>query len=459
MTSRIDLPDFFQNEETVTPTRPRNGQAEKPDSAPIQEGTQEEGFFTVLFDIIKKHPFLFNIFFFIPFIGLLISLALKWHYVFNDSMHYLSDFNVVNGKWNDTNAYFSAGIDRYIRELDIAGLVGGIISLFIGLFLTVTTEKMNRLKERLNQQEMDQIKTQTGLLVQATKSLNGIMMEVSGKVNEKVQMIEGTKEVLSGIDKVIDLSKAQGNHLLVLSNTAQIEAISPYRMDLVAKHADLKPHELRHATQFDYARRAEALLRDSADVENKLKETAIYLQKTGSNARVEFVTLNEQNEAGSHAFVKYLGKIFNEHVSVETYRSGSNAPLSVNESVPHHNRFMVATSAGQDESDVQAALLRQLYNNHVQAMQEMQELGVRVTKVNKTLPIQLFISTPTETKPGIQKSLCVCILGSGSNSSGRASKLNAFLTDDPHIVSSMVELFYDYESDAALNTREFIRKI
>jgi hypothetical protein len=190
-----------------------------------------------------------------------------------------------------------------------------------------------------------------------------------------------------------------------------------------------------------------------------LKETAIYLQKTGSNARVEFVTLNEQNEGSSHAFVKYLGKIFNEHVSVETYRSGSNAPLSVNEAIPHHNRFMVATSAGQEEGDPQAGLLRQLYNNHVQAMQEMQELGVRVTKVNKTLPIQLFISAPPENKPGIQKSLCVCILGSGSNSSGRASKLNAFLTDDPHIVSSMVELFYDYESDAALNTREFIRKI
>ena len=71
MTSRIDLPDFFQAEETVAPTRSRNGQSEKPASSPVQESTQEEGFFTVLFDIIKKHPFLFNIFFFIPFIGLL----------------------------------------------------------------------------------------------------------------------------------------------------------------------------------------------------------------------------------------------------------------------------------------------------------------------------------------------------------------------------------------------------
>ena len=458
MNSRKDLPDIFEPEQTV----PRSEEKEIPASSVETEMVSkrsEEGFFTVLMDIIKKHPILFNVFFFLPFIIILISLGLKWNYVFYDSVHYLTDFNVVNGEWNDQAAYFSPGIDRYIRELDIAGLVGGIVSLFIGLFLTVTTEKMNRMKERLNQQEMDQIKTQTGLLVQATKSLNGIMMEVSGKVNEKVQMIEGTKEVLEGINKVIDLSKTQGNSLLVLSNTAQIEAISPYRMDLVAKHADLKPHELRHATQFDYARRAEALLRDTADVENKLKETAIYLQKTGSGAKVEFVTLNDQSEGTSHAFVKYLGKIFNEHVLVETYRSGSNSSLSVNESIPHHNRFMVSTALLKEEDEPQTALIRHLYQNHTQSMQEMQEMGIRVTKVNKTLPIQLFISSPSENKPGIHKSLCLCILGSGSNTSGRASKLNAFLTDDINIVSSMVELFYDYESDAALNTREFIGKI
>lgn len=431
---------------------------EHPKTLTYSKNAHDEGFFTVLLEITKKHPLLFTFFFLIPFIVLLISLGLKWYYIFNDTSHYLTDFQIADNKWSDSKNYFSPGIDKYIRELDIAGLVGGIVGIFIGLFLTVTTEKMNRQKERLNQQEMDHIKTQTGLLVQATKSLNGIMMEVSGKVNEKVQLMEGTKDVLEGIDKVIELSKIQGNSLLVLSNTAKIEAISPFRMDLVAKHADLKPHELRHATQFDYARRAESLLRDCTDVENKLKETAIYLQKIGSGARVEFVTLNDQNEGSSHAFLKYLGKIFNEHVSVETFRSGSNSALAVNETVPHHNRFMIAMN-GQEETDAQSVLIRQLYNQHSQAMREMLDLGVRVTKVNKTLPIQLFISTPRENTPGIQKSLCVCILGSGSNSSGRPSKLTAFLTDDPHIVSSMVELFYDYESDATLNTREFMQKL
>jgi hypothetical protein len=437
---------------------PTNSHLPTPNLKSQSKTEQDEGFLSVLLDITKKHPILFTVFFLIPFVVLLISLGFKWYYIFNDPMHYLTNYQVIGGKWNDTQSYFSPGIDKYIRELDIAGLVGGIVGIFIGLYLTVTTEKLNRQKERTNQQEMDHLKTQTGLLVQATKSLNSIMVEVSGKVNEKVQLMEGTKDVLSGIDKVIDLSKSQGNNLLVLSNTARIEAISPFRMDLVAKHADLKPHELRHATQFDYARRAESLQRDCADVENKLKETAIYLQKIGSDARVEFVTLNDQNEGASHAFLKYLGKIFNEHVSVETYRSGSNATMAVKESVPHHNRFMITTN-GQEEADTQSVLIRQLYNDHAQAMREMQELGVRVTKVNKTLPIQLFISTPNDNKPGIQKSLCVCILGSGSNSSGRPSKLTAFLTDDPHIVSSMVELFYDYESDAALNTREFMRKL
>nr|MCU0341249.1 hypothetical protein [Spirosomataceae bacterium] len=147
---------------------------------PQSDTQQDEGFFSVLIDITKKHPILFTAFFLIPLIALLISLGFKWHYIFNDPVHYLSDYQIINGKYNDPNAYFSPGIDKYIRELDIAGLVGGIVGIFIGLYLTVTTEKLNRQKDRQNQQEMDNIKTQTGLLVQATKSLNSIMVEVSG---------------------------------------------------------------------------------------------------------------------------------------------------------------------------------------------------------------------------------------------------------------------------------------
>ncbi len=430
----------------------------KPQLTPPTETTEDDGFWTILYDIIQKHPMIFTLLFLIPLIALLISMAFKWHYVFSDSMHYLSDYSVVNGKWNDTSVYFSPGIDRYIRELDIAGLMGGIVGIFIGLYVAVSTEKINRQKERTNQQDMERIKTQTSLLVQATQSLNTLMMDVSGKVNEKVQLMEGTTELLEGISKVIESSKNQGNNLLVLSNTARIEGISPYRMEYVAKHAGLKPHELKNATQFDYARKAEALQRDSTDVENKLKEVSIYLQNMGSDAKVEYVTLNDQSEGATHAFLKYLGKVFNEHVIVETYRSGSNAVLNSLDGTPHHNRFLVPSSTAEVDNP-QAYLVRQLYDQQVQAIKEMQELGIRVTKINKTLPIQLFISAPLENKPGIYKGLCVCILGSGSSTSGRASKLTAFLTDDPHIVASMTELFYDYENDALMNTKEFIRPL
>ncbi len=419
----------------------------------------DEGFFAVLLDITKKHPLLFTFFFLIPFAILFVSLGLKWFYLFYDTTHYLTDFRMENGRWTDTNPFFSPGMDKYIRELDIAGLVGGFVGIFIGLYLTVTTEKLNRLKDRLNQQEMERIKTQTGLLVQATQSLNTIMIDVSGKVNEKVQLMEGTRETLNGISQVIESAKSQGNNLLVLSNTARIEGISPYRMDYVAKHADLKPHELRNATQFDYARKAEALLRDCTDVEAQLIETALYLQKIGSDAQVEFVTLNDQNEGANHAFLKYLGKVFNEHVQVETYRTGSNTPLSAQETVPHHNRFMVPAQQSADDTDPQAMLVRLLYDQHSKAILDMQDLGVRVTKINRTLPIQLFISSPQENKPGLARSKCVCILGSGLSSSGRSSKLTAFLTDDPHIIASMTELFYDYKADGKLLTHEIMQAL
>ncbi|WP_461093475.1 hypothetical protein [Spirosoma gilvum] len=426
----------------------------------VDSKSEDEGFFTVLYEIIRRHPVLFTVLFMIPFVALLISLGFKWFYVFNDSTHYLSNFQVnpKTGAWSDQQMYFSPGIDRYIRELDIAGLLGGIVGIFIGLFVTVSTEKANRQKEKLNQQEMEHIKTQTNLLVQATQSLNTLMVDVSGKVNEKVQLMEGADELLAGIGKVVESAQSQGNDLLVLSNTARIEGIAPYRMEYVAKHANLKPHELRNATQFDYARKAEALQRDRTDIENKLKGAALYLQNMGSDAHVEFVTLNDQNEGATHAFLKYLGKVVNEHISVEAYRPGSNAVLNSREDVPHHNRFLVASSA-EDTADPKGLLVSQLYKDHSQAIQEMQELGIRVSKVNKTLPVQLFISAPRENKPGIFRGLCVCILGSGSSASGRATKLTAFLTEDPHIVASMTELFYDYQTDGRMNTQEFVGHI
>jgi len=420
----------------------------------------DEGFFGVLYDIIRRHPVLFTVLFMIPFVALLISMGFKWYYVFNDSAHYLSNFQIdpLTGVWSDPNPFFSPGIDRYIRELDIAGLLGGIVGIFIGLFVTVSTEKANRQKEKLNQQEMDHIKTQTHLLVQATQSLNTLMVDVSGKVNEKVQLMDGADELLTGIGKVIDSAQSQGNDLLVLSNTARVEGVAPFRMEYVAKHANLKPHELRNATQFDYARRAESLQRARTDIENKLKGAALYLQNMGNTAHVEFVTLNDQNEGATHAFLKYLGKVVNEHVSVETYRPGSNALLSHREEVPHHNRFLVPSST-DEATDPKTLLVTQLYKDHSQAISEMQELGIRVSKVNKTLPVQLFISAPHENKPGIFRGLCVCILGSGSSASGRTAKLTAFLTEDPHIVASMTELFYDYQTDGKLNTQEFIRQL
>jgi uncharacterized protein YoxC len=420
----------------------------------------DDSFVSVLYDITKKHPLIFIVLFLIPLLALLISLGLKWHYVFSDTMHYLRNYSVDStGKWTDATPYFSPGVDRYIRELDIAGLLGGVVGIFIGLYITVTTEKLNRQKDRLNQQEMDRIKAQTSLLVQATESLNTLMVDVSGKVNEKVQLMEGTGEVLEGITKVIESVRSQGNNLLVLSNTARIEGISQYRMEYVAKHAKLKPHELVNATQFDYARRAEALQRDCTDVENKLKAVSIYLRNLGADARVQYVTLNDQPQGMTgHPFLKYLGKVFNEHVIVETYRPGSNAVLSAQDGVPHHRRFLVANSNGE-LTNPQEYLVQQLYDQQGLAIRELQELGIKVTKIAKTLPVQLFISAPLENKPGIYKGLCVCILGSGSSTSGRASKLTAFLTDDPHIVSSMTELFYDYENDAQMATREFMRPV
>ena len=54
----------------------------------------DESFLSVLLDITKKHPVIFIALFLLPLIALLISLGLKWHYVFSDTTHYLQGFSI-----------------------------------------------------------------------------------------------------------------------------------------------------------------------------------------------------------------------------------------------------------------------------------------------------------------------------------------------------------------------------
>ncbi|MEZ0539287.1 hypothetical protein [Fibrella arboris] len=71
----------------------------------------DEGFFSVLYEIIRRHPVLFTVLFMSPFVALLISMGLKWYYVFNDSAHYLCNFQIDSktGVWTDKNRYFGPG--------------------------------------------------------------------------------------------------------------------------------------------------------------------------------------------------------------------------------------------------------------------------------------------------------------------------------------------------------------
>ena len=75
--------------------------------------SSEESFLSVLYDITKKHPVIFIALFMLPLIALLISLGMKWHYVFSDTTHYLRNFSMDStGVWSDTHPYISPGVDR-----------------------------------------------------------------------------------------------------------------------------------------------------------------------------------------------------------------------------------------------------------------------------------------------------------------------------------------------------------
>lgn len=88
----------------------------------------------------------------IVLILLFVSLLAKSYYVFFDVKAYIND-----GQSIVKSPYLTQHVDKYIRELDIAGLLGGIVGILISFYITGVIEKGNAEKEIENRRLSEEI--------------------------------------------------------------------------------------------------------------------------------------------------------------------------------------------------------------------------------------------------------------------------------------------------------------
>lgn len=167
-------------------------------------------------------------------IFLIFCLVIKGYYLFVDTGHYYIDHD------KDTNPYLSwHGWDKYIRELDIAGLVGGIIGISISLYITTVIENINQENEEERSNAIQQITDGVKNLIEKEKNF---------------LPIDNVKDVVNSISKILNIAKTKGSMIYVMNHSASFGYLLGFKVHTILDYDNISIENLKTLKYSDYYR-------------------------------------------------------------------------------------------------------------------------------------------------------------------------------------------------------------
>jgi len=178
---------------------------------------------------------------------LIICLCAKTYYLFLDTGHYYVDHTV------DPNPYITQGVDKYIRELDIAGLLGGIIGILISLYITGVIERGNTLKERENElKEAENILRQN-----ETQQTVSTITDVVNKIWQKERNftpVDNVRDVITSISAILNIAKSKGSMIYVMNHSASFGYLLGFKVHTILDYDNISLENLKTLKYSDYFR-------------------------------------------------------------------------------------------------------------------------------------------------------------------------------------------------------------
>jgi len=240
-------------------------------------------------------------------IFLIICLTAKTYYLFLDTGHYYVDHTL------DPNPYITHGIDKYIRELDIAGLLGGVIGIFISLYITGVIEEGNALKERENE-----LKAAENIIRQEeTQQTVSTITDVVNKIWEKdrnFKPVDNVSDVVKSISGILNIAKAKGSMIYVMNHSASFGYLLGFKVHTILDYDNISIENLKTLKYSDYFR-----MYDEYESDRK-RNLKIIQDEAGRkifltlNERPLYVTLNPNSVEGTIPYVdNYLKEIIKEN--------------------------------------------------------------------------------------------------------------------------------------------------
>jgi hypothetical protein len=331
-----------------------------------------------------------------------------------DSVTHKKTWQWSGPKWEDDPYSFfgikGVGLDKYIREIDIAGLLGGFVGIFVGLFITVIIEKQNRAKQIQNDAEMqhlrdaiNQLKDTSTKIDESVVKMDDSISNVLTNINKIVERdnkffpTETFEKVLNKIEEIVLQSLQDNTNLMIMNHSSSFGYLLGFKAKTVLNY--LKENKLENQGQVsykEYHKAFETLRANQARVFKNLRETGEKIMKAGSE--VTYVTLSTKGDYQSAYVRNYLFHIM-KNAEIVLYNEYSVEYIKelIDETSAELDRYyfisqnIISRNSSENQDDIKSRFIQHLVDKQKEEIYALRSEQMIVKEVEE-IPIQVYLS-------------------------------------------------------------------
>jgi hypothetical protein len=208
---------------------------------------------------------------------LAICMLMKVYYLAIDISQLLSEKNTVY--------YFNnPSLDKFIRELDVAGLLGGIIGILFSVYITIIVEENNEIKEI----EAEERRSEASLF---DNRMRQIVIEAEEK-RKNFLASEDIRSTIETIANVLDKAVEHNQNIYVMSHSQLIPKMMEYRVHTIADFGNIDVSDLKKMTYHDYHVKYTEYKNSIEALHNKFISAARKLKNSSLPRSINYVTID-----------------------------------------------------------------------------------------------------------------------------------------------------------------------
>jgi hypothetical protein len=406
---------------------------------------------TKLFDYVKgltKTNWL-KIVFFSIFLFLVISLLAKTFYLF---FYKQNLFNTRSywGAFIHTNFPSTA---QYIKELDIAGFVGGLIGLGVGVYITaIVEEKEEADKTVLNNSIAD--------LNEGLKLVNGVTTQIN-KTNQFVQhtvfqIQTATEEIRDSnrkivtqfpdiLDNAIRIVQNAKTDLYVMTYSAAFGRVYCYIQEQLQDFMKLKLRK-KLREQMSNIEYGDAFWQ-MIDRTDKLFNEIIRFSQKETTRKLHYGTLSKTTDESQEYLAQFLNLVVKTEHQCRFYKKSDVNPIPV---VEAGGKTILCVPNEGDNLDYNSSACSyiiekstQIHNEHIDRIHDIERLDpLKCEHFNlKDIPLQMFLSVSENSNIKNQNEMECLVIFANKYNLGSPDSMTGFVSTDPKIVNSFITMF------------------